>query len=117
MQVTTSIAKSRTDIAHEPYLSQIKAILEQVFSPRRSGASFGCEIYLFGSRATDRYRDASDFDVGVLASKNIDRELAVARELLEASNIPFIVDLVDLNTTSEEFVRQVQDEGILLWES
>jgi len=73
-----------------------------------------CERYLFGSRATNRYRDVSDFDIGVLASKNIDRELSIARELLEASNIPLTVDLVDLSATSEEFARQVQEEGIPL---
>jgi hypothetical protein len=41
-------------------------------------------------------------------------ELSIAREWLGDSNIPFTVDLVDLSATSEEFVRQVQQEGILL---
>jgi predicted nucleotidyltransferase len=115
--VTTSITNARTDTVHEPYLSQIKAILEQVLSPNRSGASFDCEIYLFGSRATSQYHDVSDYDIGVLASKDISRELSIARELLEDSTIPFTVDLVDLSATSEELASQVQQEGILLWES
>jgi predicted nucleotidyltransferase len=101
-----SIAKAKTEASDDLYLSQIRAILDQVLSD--------CKIYLFGSRVTDRYHDVSDFDIGVLASRNIDRELSLARELLEASNIPFTVDLVDLSTTAEEFARQVQKEGVLL---
>jgi len=89
----------------------------QVLNPTPSGSSFDCQIYLFGSRATDQYHDVSDFDIGVLASEEIDRELSIARELLENSNIPFTVDLVDLSATSEEFATLVQQEGILLWES
>ena len=100
------VTNVRTKTDYDLYLSQIKAILGRVLSD--------CKIYLFGSRATNRYADVSDFDIGVLASRNIDRELSIARELLEASNIPFTVDLVDLSGTSEEFARQVQKEGIPL---
>jgi len=115
--VTTAVSNARTDTVHEPYLSQIKAILQRVFSPQSSETGFDCQIYLFGSRATDQYHDVSDFDIGVLASEEIGRELSIARELLENSNIPFTVDLVDLSATSEEFATLVQQEGILLWES
>jgi len=85
-----------------------------VFSPQPSGSSFDFQIYLFGSRATDKYNDVSDYDIGILASRDISRELSIARELLEDSTIPFTVDLVDLSATSEEFATQVQREGILL---
>lgn len=52
----------------------------------------GCKVYLFGSRATGR-----------------------CREMLEDSDIPFTVDLVDLSAASREFVEKVQREGMLLW--
>jgi predicted nucleotidyltransferase len=113
-QVTTSVTEARIDTIHEPYLSQIKVILERVLNPKCSGSSFDCQISLFGSRATDQYHDVSDFDIGVLASRDISRELSIARELLEDSTIPFTVDLVDLSAASEEFATQVQREGILL---
>ncbi len=112
--MTTSVTNARTDKVHEDYLSQIKAILEQVLNPRRRGAGLDCQIYLFGSRATNQYHDVSDFDIGVLASKDISLELSIARELLEDSNIPFTVDLVDLSTTSKKFAHHVQQEGVLL---
>ena len=91
----------------ERYLSRIKDMLSQVLT--------GCQVYLFGSRATGRYREESDFDIGVLAPRDISRELSIAREMLEESAIPFTVDLVDLSATSIEFVEKVQREGILLW--
>ena len=100
------IADVRAKTDHDLYLSQIRTILAQVLSD--------CKVYLFGSRATGRYKNVSDFDIGVLASRDIERELSLARELLEASNIPFTVDLVDLGATASEFARQVQQEGILL---
>jgi predicted nucleotidyltransferase len=115
--VTAFVTSTKTDTVHEPYLSQIKAILGQVFRSQSSETSFDCRIYLFGSRATNQFHDVSDFDIGVLASKDISRELSIARELLADSNIPFTVDLVDLSATSEKFARQVQQEGILLWEN
>lgn len=91
----------------ERYLSRIKDMLSQVLT--------GCKVYLFGSRATGRYREESDFDIGVLAPRDISRELSIAREMLEESDIPFTVDLVDLSAASPEFAEQVQREGILLW--
>lgn len=97
------------DQPYRPYQEQIEAILSQVFSQKR------CRIYLFGSRATGTHRTVSDFDIAVLAEENISRELSLAREMLEQSNIPLAVDLVDLSTTTAEFRQNVQKEGLLLW--
>ena len=91
---------------NEPYLTQIQEILHQVLHD--------CEIYLFGSRATGQYSTVSDFDIAVSATRDIDRELSLARERLEHSAIPFTVDLVNLNATLEEFASQVRQGGILL---
>jgi len=96
-------------VVDDLYLSQIKAILARVFKNKK------CEIYLFGSRAGGTQTAVSNFDVAVLASEELSRELSLAREALEDSNIPFIVDLVDLQATSATFSRRVQAEGVLLW--
>ena len=101
----------------QPYLSQIKAILSRALGDLLAGTDSAYEVYLFGSRAMGQFNDVSDFDIAVLASRDIGRELSIARELLEASNIPSTVDLVDLSATSAEFSHQVRQEGILLWES
>ena len=97
------------DSIHHRYLSQIKAILTSVLKDKE------CAMYLFGSRAAGTHAAVSDFDIAVLAAEDISRELSQAREMLELSNIPFSVDLVDLRDASAAFGRQVQTKGILLW--
>ncbi len=87
----------------DPYLSQIRSLLDRVLQ--------GCRVYLFGSRATGDYGEGSDFDIGVLADRDVGPELSAARALLEDSNIPFTVDLVDLGAASEDFLRRIQQEG------
>ena len=101
----------QTESLHHRYLSQIKAILASVFKDKE------CTIYLFGSRAAGRHTAVSDFDIAVLAAEDISRELSLTREMLDLSNIPFTVDLVDLRATPAAFSRQVQAEGILLWKN
>lgn len=93
------------------YLGQITSILSRVFKDKE------CNIYLFGSRAIGEYGRTSDFDIAVLSSEDVSRELSFAREMLDLSNIPFTVDLIDLNATSEEFLRRVEEQGILLWKN
>jgi predicted nucleotidyltransferase len=96
---------------HDRYLSQIKAILTGVFGRK------ACALYLFGSRAAGTHTTASDFDIAVLAAEDMDAELSLARERLDSSDIPFLVDLVDLRTAPAALRRQVQAEGILLWKN
>jgi len=91
------------------YLSETISILSHMFQGKH------CRIYLFGSRAIGDDTETSDFDIAVLASESVSRELSIAREMIEASNIPFAVDLVDLSGASETLVRRVQEKGILLW--
>lgn len=93
------------------YLDQIKSILVHALQNRP------CRIYLFGSRAAGTAQPASDFDVAVLADEDIRRELSLAREMLEESNIPFKVDVVDLRLTTPAFRDEVQTRGILLWKN
>lgn len=98
-------------MSQSPYLDQIKIILLSVFR------DVPCVIYLFGSRATGTPSPVSDFDIAILAERDISRELSAAREKLEMSTIPFKVDLVDLRSASPALARHVMTEGILVWKS
>ena len=70
-------------------------------------------VYLFGSRATGHARPASDIDVAVWPLTELPiGTLALIREALEESLIPFTVDLVDLRDTDEAFRARVLKEGI-----
>ena len=70
-------------------------------------------VYLFGSRATGHARPTSDIDVAVWPLTDLPAgTLALIREALEESLIPFSVDLVDLRDTDEGFRARVVAEGI-----
>ena len=92
-------------------LDRITAILVRALSGK------SCRVYLFGSRAAGTARPTSDFDVAVLADEDIGRELSRAREMLEESNIPFKVDVVDLRLTAPTFRAETQSQGVLLWKN
>ena len=100
-----------TESIHQRYLAQIKAILTSVFKDKE------CAMYLFGSRAAGTHAVVSDFDIAILTAEDISRELSQARDMLELSNIPFTVDLVDLRAAPAALGRQVQEGGILLWKN
>ena len=70
------------------------------------------QVYLFGSRANGTARERSDIDVAVwpLAELPVGT-LALIREALEETTIPYTVDLVDLRDTDEAFRRRVVTEG------
>ncbi len=59
------------------------------------------EIYLFGSRARRDDTPFSDIDIGFLANRDISDKLTVLRGILEESNFPCKVDLVDLSLNRE----------------
>lgn len=111
IQLTTTVSDFATTPHQARVLAQIKTIVAEVFKDE------SCTVYLFGSRATGASTITSDFDVAVLAARDVSPKLSLIREKLEQSNIPFKVDLVDLGLTSTEFSRQVQSEGRVLWKN
>ncbi len=82
---------------------------------RRALGGKPCRAWLFGSRAAEADHAGSDFDIALLSEDDISGELAVARDLLEESSIPFEVDLVDLSKAAKDFVRKVSEKGVPLW--
>jgi predicted nucleotidyltransferase len=107
--LSTPSNSAATDQAAD--LAQIKALLMRALSGK------SCAVYLFGSRATGAAQPASDFDVAVLADEDISRELSAARDMLEESNIPVKVDVVDLRLAAPAFRRAAQAQGVLLWKN
>jgi predicted nucleotidyltransferase len=69
-------------------------------------------LFLFGSRATGRAGERSDFDVGIDAGAAVPAVVMDGiREELEDLPTLYTVDLVDFATVSEEF-RRVAGENI-----
>ncbi|RIL10329.1 MAG: hypothetical protein DCC75_04575 [Proteobacteria bacterium] len=69
---------------------------------------------LFGSRATGSARKYSDFDIGVYKLKELGFEQYLQMVQLKdqlAENSPYIIDLVNLNSADEEFLRSIMLES------
>lgn len=82
----------------EQYKEDIKAVLLTALR------DVDCYLFLFGSRASKKPLERSDFDVGILAKKPID---FIWRYRLEGymEGIPMPVDIVDFNRVDEDFKR------------
>jgi len=90
-----------------------QALVNRVVEICRESAPPGTHIYLFGSVARNEMRTTSDIDVAVDAGQPLPRaRLADIRERLEASRIPYRVDLIDLHRVSLELRARVVEEGI-----
>ncbi|MBU0677576.1 MAG: nucleotidyltransferase domain-containing protein [Verrucomicrobia bacterium] len=64
------------------------------------------EAYLFGSRATGRAKQASDWDIGLLAKDRIDhRTLARIRSDFDEMRTLHRFDVVDFSAVSAEFLN------------
>lgn len=75
------------------------------------------KIYLFGSRARGDYTDRSDIDIAIdLGRKMSIDEIARARNVIEALNIPQKTDIADLHRVEDRMKKVILQEGIL-WKS
>jgi predicted nucleotidyltransferase len=60
----------------------------------------GTKIYLFGSRARGTHRPAPDIDLAIDTGKPVSFiDVARAKNVLEALDVPEKIDLVDLNSS------------------
>lgn len=65
------------------------------------------KIVVFGSRIRGDNIASSDIDIGIIPKGVFNRgRLALLREDIDDSNIPYNVDIVDLSTTSEQFKKE-----------
>lgn len=93
---------------------QRKQVLQQVRQTTRAVLS-GCpvRVYLFGSWAKGSPSRHSDIDVAVDPVRPLPRgTLAILRERLEESRIPYRVEVVDLSTVDESFRQTVIRQAI-----
>ncbi len=91
-----------------PYMEKIKSII----LAKIEGHSIS--VYLFGSRANNTARQRSDVDVALFSpSKPLPPFLLSEIKDELVSDVPYQVDLVDLNNCDEVFRKKVIAEGIL----
>lgn len=69
-------------------------------------------IFLFGSRAREDNTSTSDVDIGIIHGSDFKKgKISLLREYLEESNVPYHVEIVDLNDVSEKFRNSVLKEA------
>ena len=72
------------------------------------------KIYLFGSRAKGNYHETSDIDIAIDNNKKIDRKIiSQVKNAIDSFNIPYTIDIVDLNNVSETLKKQLERDKIL----
>ena len=72
------------------------------------------KVYLFGSRATKKHREGSDIDLAIDNEKSLElKTIFRIQNEIEKTSIPLFVDIVDLNTASENLKNEIKKEGIL----
>ena len=75
----------------------------------------GIKVWVFGSRANWTTKDSSDLDLAVEGAGILDYKTMVGLEVdLEESDLPYTVDVVDLNAVSHEFKKIVEEQRIPL---
>jgi len=63
-----------------------------------------CEVWAFGSRINGRSSNFSDLDLALVCNEKIDRHrMEALKDALSASNIPIMVDVVDIAAVRDSF--------------
>jgi len=72
------------------------------------------KIYLFGSQATGAQIHGSDIDIALDAEKPMKRSaVGEVREILNATDIPYKIDVVDFHSVPKSMQLMILKEGIL----
>ena len=75
----------------------------------------GVKVWVFGSRATWKTKDSSDLDLALEGSTEIPSGcLAALETAFEESDLPYAVDVVDINRIGEDFGRIVSQQRVVL---
>jgi uncharacterized protein len=75
----------------------------------------GAEVQVFGSRATGRARPFSDLDLLVVNPSRLSwAQRADLHDLFEASDLPFLVDIVEVSALAHGMADRVRSECILI---
>ena len=89
--------------------------LETVQEILRSRLPAGVEVWVFGSRANWTTTDSSDLDLAVAGSAKLDYRVMADLEIaFEESDLPYTVDVIDLNNVSDAFNQIVKNQRVAL---
>ena len=85
--------------------------LEIVQHILREHLPMNVKVWVFGSRVNWTTKDSSDLDLAVEGSARLDHKAMSALEMaFEESDLPYVVDVVDLNTVGHAFKQIVEEQ-------
>jgi predicted nucleotidyltransferase len=91
----------------EPYLSMLRRIVGEQIDTNR------WQPVIFGSRAQGRGHRFSDIDLGFIGKEPLPTALQTRLwDALDESDIPYVVDIVDLSSAQPEF-KQVAEQAVV----
>jgi len=96
----------------DKYEQIIREKLEQLCKNKK------CHIFLFGSRARNKSRKGSDFDIGIqgLSEEEFHTISIKFHEFLDESIVPYDVDLVDFDKATFDFKKEAARK-IISWKT
>ncbi|MCE1247010.1 MAG: nucleotidyltransferase domain-containing protein [Firmicutes bacterium] len=96
------------DLATE-YLNEIKSILKEIIP--------SCKVMVLGSRINGNARQYSDIDLAVISESKLDPDtIENLKDAFSESNLPIMVDILDLNNITDDFREIVESRFEVLQE-
>ncbi len=93
----------------EKYLNMLKEIILSIVDVGK------VMVFLFGSRISKQYASRSDVDIGLLSEEKLPEKLFhQIRNEIDASIVPWEVDIVDFTRVDHSFKQEVLKE-IVIW--
>ncbi|MFV0554965.1 MAG: nucleotidyltransferase family protein, partial [Mangrovibacterium sp.] len=76
------------------------------------------KAYIFGSRAIDTYKEASDVDIAIMGDELTPLDAAKLKDKLEDETyLPFFFDIINFNTIkSSELIEHIHAKGKVIFE-
>ena len=72
----------------------------------------GAVIYCFGSRARNDHQRGSDLDLMVVSDRDLEKEISSMREIVEESNFPYQVEIVEEAKFLTAYLENYKQERI-----
>jgi len=75
------------------------------------------EVWAYGSRVGGDSHDGSDLDLAVIGLVKTTNDLSKLRKLINDSNLPILVDLVQFEGLPESFKKEIRNSHVLFYKS
>lgn len=72
----------------------------------------GAGVYVFGSRARGDHEKYSDIDILVCSSENLSPQIGEYSDIIENSNFPYKVDVVEARNLAESYRPSVYEDRV-----